>query len=83
MGINEAAAAIETDFWALGMSISCHEALGDKEAAMHAARRTLARVEKTIVAEPDHGVALSFGVTALAVLRENDRAKERKRLSQQ
>jgi adenylate cyclase len=74
--LEKAAAAIETDFWALGMSISCHEALGDKEAAMHAARRTLARVEKTIVAEPDHGVALSFGVTALAVLRESDRAKE-------
>ncbi|HUH93185.1 MAG TPA: adenylate/guanylate cyclase domain-containing protein [Casimicrobiaceae bacterium] len=74
--LERAAAAIETDFWALGMSISCHEALGDREAAMYAARRTLARVEKTIVAEPDHGVALSFGVTALAILRENDRAKE-------
>ena len=74
--LEKAAAAIETDFWALGMSITCHEALGDREAAARAAQRTLARVERTIVAEPDHGLALSFGVTALAVLRENDRAKE-------
>ncbi|HEX8013384.1 MAG TPA: adenylate/guanylate cyclase domain-containing protein [Casimicrobiaceae bacterium] len=74
--LEKAAAAIETDFWALGMSISCHEALCDNERMLDAARRTLERVEKAIVAEPDHGVALSFGVTALAVLREVDRAKE-------
>jgi adenylate cyclase len=74
--LERAAAAIENDVWALGMSISCHEALGDKEAAVRAAKRTLARVERTIVAEPDHGVALSFGFMALAVLGENDRAKE-------
>ncbi len=74
--LEKAAAAIETDFWALGMSISCHEALGDKEAAMRAARRTLERVEKVIVAEPDHGVALGFGVMSLAILRDADRAKE-------
>ena len=74
--LEKAAAAIGTDFWALGMSISCHEALGDNEGMKRAAQRTLARVEKTIVAEPDHGVALSFGFTALAVLQEKDRAKE-------
>jgi adenylate cyclase len=74
--LEKAAAAIETDFWALGMSISCHEALGDENRAKDAARRTLARVEKVIVAEPDHGVALGFGVMALAILRDPDRAKE-------
>ena len=74
--LEKAAAAIETDFWALGMSISCHVALGDKGRAVDAARRTLARVEKVIVTEPDHGVALGFGVMSLAVLRESDRAKE-------
>ncbi|HZI82765.1 MAG TPA: adenylate/guanylate cyclase domain-containing protein [Casimicrobiaceae bacterium] len=74
--LDRAAAALETDFWALGMSITSHEALGDRAGAVEAARRTLERVEKVIVAEPDHGVALGFGVTALAVLREADRAKE-------
>ena len=72
----KAAAALETDFWALGMSISCHEALGEREGMLDAARRTLARVEKAIVAEPDHGLALSFGVASLSVLGEADRAKE-------
>jgi adenylate cyclase len=72
----KAAAAIETDFWALGMSISCHEALGKRDGMVDAARRTLARVEKLIVAEPDHGLALSFGVAAMSVLGEADRAKE-------
>ena len=72
----KAAAAIKGDFWALGMSVTCHDSLGDKEGATNAARRTLERVEKVIVAEPDHGVALGFGVTALAVLGEAERAKE-------
>jgi len=74
--LEKAAAAIETDFWAIGMSISCHEALHDKVRAMEAAKRTLERVEKMIVAEPDHGVALGFGVMALATLRQTDRARE-------
>ena len=74
--LERAAAAIDTDFWALGMSIQCHEAKGDLKAAKDAARRTLERVEKVIVAEPDHGGALGFGVTALATLHEAERAKD-------
>ena len=43
--IERAAAAVETDFWAPGMSITCHEAKGDRAAAKEAARVTIARVE--------------------------------------
>jgi len=74
--LEKAAAAIEADFWALGMSVQCYRALGDKAVELDAARRTLERVEKLIVAEPDHGVALGFGVNALAALGEVDRARE-------
>jgi len=74
--LEKAAAAIEADFWALGMSIQCYRALGDKAGEIGAARRALERVEKLIVAEPDHGVALGFGVNALAALGEVDRARE-------
>jgi adenylate cyclase len=74
--LERAAQAIETDFWALGMSIQCYEAVGDLAGAASAARRALARVEKVVAAEPDHGVALGFGVTALATLGERERAKE-------
>jgi adenylate cyclase len=74
--LERAAAAIETDFWASGMLIQCHQAKGDDEAAIAAARRTLERVEKVVVAEPDHGVAMGFGVTALATIGQVERAKE-------
>ena len=74
--LERAAAAIETDFWALGMCIQCHEAKGDVEAARAVARRTLERVERMIVAEPDHGTALGFGVTALVTLGDRERGKE-------
>ena len=33
-------------------------------------------MEKAIVAEPDHGLAIGWGVSALVALREVDRAKE-------
>jgi adenylate cyclase len=74
--LERAAKAIEADFWALGMSVQCHEGKGDLAAARDAARRTLERVERVIVAEPDHGTALSFGVVALAALGEAERASE-------
>ena len=74
--LEKAAAANESDFWALGMSIQVHEARGDRDATVRAARRSLSRIEKTIAAEPDHGVALGFGVKALSVLGETERAKE-------
>jgi adenylate cyclase len=74
--LERAAAASESDFWALGMSIQCYEGNGDTAGAESAARRCLERVERVIVSEPDHGVAMGFGVTALTTLGEVDRAKE-------
>jgi adenylate cyclase len=74
--LERAAAAMESDFWALGMAIQCYEAIGDLEGAKSAARRELARVEKIIVAEPDHGLAIGWGVSALVALGETDRARE-------
>ncbi len=74
--LERAAAANETDFWALGMAISCHATKGDIEGERSSARRALERVENLLIAEPDHGHALSFGVTALATLGEVERAKD-------
>jgi adenylate cyclase len=70
------ATAIEPDFWALGMAIQCYEALGDADGAKSTAQRVLERVEKVIVVEPDHGLAIGWGVSALVALREVDRARE-------
>ena len=74
--LEKAAAAMESDFWALGMAIQCYEAVGDLDGAKSAARRELERVEKIIVAEPDHGLAIGWGVSALVTLGEAERARE-------
>jgi adenylate cyclase len=74
--LERAAVAIESDFWALGMAIQCYEALGGDEAMRNAARRALERVEKVVAAEPDHGLAIGWGVSALVALKERERAKE-------
>jgi adenylate cyclase len=74
--LERAAAAIETDFWALGVAIQCYQAEGDMDGAKSAARRCLERVEKAIIAEPDHGLAIGWGVSALVALNEVDRARE-------
>ena len=74
--LERAARAIETDFWALGMLVQCHSAKGDPAAAKATARRALERVERVIVAQPDHLYALGFGVTSLLTLGETDRARE-------
>lgn len=77
LGHLEKAATVQpTDFWALGMSIFGFNHVGDAEGARSAARRTLDRVAAVIAAEPDHGNALGFGITALFYLGETERAEE-------
>ena len=71
-----AAGLVEFDYWASGMLISYYERLGRPEQSRNAAERTLARVEKMLASEPDHGSALSFGITALVGLGEHERARE-------
>ncbi|MEO8302578.1 MAG: tetratricopeptide repeat protein, partial [Betaproteobacteria bacterium] len=74
--LEKAATALETDFWALGMAIQCYGAEGDEDGLKSASLRCLRRVEKFIVAEPDHGLAIGWGVSALVALAEVERAKE-------
>jgi len=74
--LEKAAVAIETDFWALGMAVQCYEALGDREGIRSAAQRGLERIEKVVAAEPDHGLAIGWGVTSLVALQDVERAKE-------
>jgi len=72
----EVACAMDVaDCGAAFLGIQCHEGLGDLAGARAAAAETVARIEKALVAEPDNGTLLGFGVVALTVLGENDRAK--------
>jgi len=73
----ETACTLDADAYRpAGMAIQVYEAVGDKNGAMTAARRCIERCEKLLRTEPDHGGALGFFVTALAVLGEADRARE-------
>jgi adenylate cyclase len=74
--LEKAAEGYPTDFWALGMAIQEYNAKGDKTGERGAAQRALDRIEKILASEPDHGTAISFGVSALISLGENDRALE-------
>jgi adenylate cyclase len=71
-----AAAAIETEFTAASFAMQMYEAKGDTAGSHAAAKRALARIEKVIAAEPDHGRALGYGAGVLAILGEADRTKE-------
>jgi adenylate cyclase len=76
IGFCEAASAADAaDCGASFMAIQCHEALGDLAGARAASTETLTRIEKALAAEPDNGNLLGFGVVALTILGENDRAK--------
>jgi adenylate cyclase len=72
----KAAALMETDFGAPGMLTTCYTALGDTEGASRAARLTLARAEAALAQDRSNGTAMSYSVTALAVLGEADRARD-------
>ena len=72
----KAAEVMETDYHAWGMLTSCHYALGDEDAGLEGAKMTLQQVEQVLSQDPSNGAAISFGVTALAVLGQRDRAIE-------
>ncbi len=74
--LEKAATVAPTEFSASGMIIQCYRTIGDSKAEQQAARRSLARVEKVIELQPEHGTAMSFGVLALTSLGETERAKE-------
>ena len=72
----KAVEVMETDYHAWGMLMSSHFALGDEELGRQAAKQTLQQVEQVLSQDPSNGAAISFGVSALAVLGERERARE-------
>ena len=74
--LEKAASVVETEFTAASFAVQCYESIGDVDGVREAAKRALARVEKVIAVEPDHGRALGYGAGLLAHLNEAARAKE-------
>src|SRR5690348_1269183 len=72
----KAASVMDTDYHAWGMLTSCRYALGEDELGLESAKMTLQQVEQVLSQDPSNGAAISFGVHALAVLDERDRAME-------
>jgi adenylate cyclase len=72
----KATSLMDSDYHAWGMLTTCYFGLGDKDAASDSARMTLQQVEKVLAEDPSNGAAISFGVSALAALGEQDRARE-------
>ena len=75
-GWEKAAALMETDFTSLGLLITCYTAIGDIEGARRSARLSLSRAEAAVAQDRSNGMAMGFGVNALAVLGETERAKD-------
>jgi len=73
--LEKATQGFENDIWAAGMLIQCYEAL-DSPKRIPAAHHALARAEKLIAVEPDHGLSISFGVGALVAIGDLERAKD-------
>jgi adenylate cyclase len=74
--LEKAAALVETGFTDPGMLIYAYKALGDRDGAQRWARTALERVENALAKDQSNGSAMGFGVGALAILGEAERARE-------
>jgi adenylate cyclase len=72
----KATTLMETDVASPSMLTTCYAALGNSQATRRAAEITLARAEKVLAQDQNNGAVTGWGVAALAVLGEAERAKE-------
>jgi adenylate cyclase len=72
----KAAALMEAEIGCTAMLVTCFTAQGDAEGAHRAARMTLARAEAVLALDRGNGMAMSYGVAALAVLGEAERTRD-------
>ena len=72
----KASAGSENDFASTAMALSASQAIGDAEGANAFAEQTLERAERILAQDRGNGLAMGFGVLALATLGQADRAKE-------
>ena len=67
---------MQTDVWAVGMALQCHEARGDNVGARMAAQHGMERINKILAADPDNADAIERGVTTLLRLGQTAKAKD-------
>jgi adenylate cyclase len=72
----KAAELMDTDYSGAGMLECCYRGLGDDEGRLRAAKMVFERVEKALAANPRDAAAVGNGAMALAVLGEDEQARE-------
>jgi adenylate cyclase len=72
----KAAALVDSDWHNLGMLTTCYHETGQDEDLMRVSRMVVERVEKALGKDPANASALATGAGALAVLGEDQRAKD-------
>jgi adenylate cyclase len=72
----KASALVTSDYYNPALLMCCYEATGDAEGRNRAARLSFERAERALATEPTNGSAIANGAYALAVLGEDDRARE-------
>ena len=72
----KAAALVDTSVGVCGMLITCHTVIGDKAGVRRSAQMTLSRAEMALVRDQNNGSAMGYGVHALVVLGDAERARD-------
>lgn len=72
----KAGSLVSSDYYNPAMLMTCYEATGNTEGRKHAARLAFERSERALAAEATNGSAIANGAYALAVLGEDDRARD-------
>jgi len=73
---DKAAGLMPTDWHNPSMLLCCYQATSNAEGTRKAAKTTVERVEKAIAKDPTNASALASGSAALAVLGEDQRARD-------
>jgi adenylate cyclase len=72
----KAAALMESDWHNPSMLVSCYQGTGDSAQLKRAAQMAVERTEKAIAKDPSNAAVLAAGAGALAIIGEDQRAKE-------
>jgi adenylate cyclase len=72
----KAAALMPMEVGCAAMLVTCYKAVGDEDGLRRAARTTIERAEKSVAQDQSNGSAMAWGVSALAVLGEAERARD-------
>lgn len=72
----KAVEVMENDYHAWAILVSCYQAQGNREGVLRGAAMMVAQAEKAVAEDPSNGSAIGVGAGGLALLGEEERARE-------